>query len=357
MNPNDSLRRAVVALPVTMTALFLMLATGACKNSPPVDDDGSAAQSTVERDGSGSADQVDDALSDAPTEAPASGLDPSAGNVDVVAVVNGDPIPMADFQQQAFDTQRYHVDQGGIDPNTEDGQQQLLVLRRGVLRDMIDQQLMAQAAVEMNITVSDDELEADMKGLIAEVGGQAAFARKLAEAQTSKDTWMEVEWASLIGRKVLDAITADLPKTAEFVHARQIYCRQQADCESALVRLDQGEDFAAVAKEMSEDISTKEQGGDLDWITRGSLLSTELEAVVFTLQSGQRSGVAASDLGFHIVEVLERDPARAMSDEQLMPLREKKLTEWLTERRSASDIEIMVDDLKDLAANKPGSND
>ncbi|MBK7780332.1 MAG: hypothetical protein IPJ58_06000 [Ardenticatenia bacterium] len=82
-----------------------------------------------------------------------------------------------------------------------------------------------------------------------------------------------------------------------------------------------------------------------------------MEAVVFTLQSGQRSGVAASDLGFHIVEVLERDPARAMSDEQLMPLREKKLTEWLTERRSASDIEIMVDDLKDLAANKPGSND
>lgn len=341
-------RRALLAQTLAMTAVFLLLATGACKSNAPEADTDTTAQSSI--------DEADDVAADAGTAEPSSEDSAAVTNADAVALVNGDPISMAEFQQQAFDTQRYHVDQGGIDPNTEDGQQQLLILRRGVLRDMIDQKLMEQAAEELNITVTDDELEADMKSLIAEVGGQAAFARKLAETQTSKDAWIELERASLIGRKVLEAITAELPRTAEFVHARQIYCKLKADCEVALARLEAGEDFAALAREISEDISTKDQGGDLDWITRGSLLSPELEALVFELQNGERSSVAASELGFHIVEVLERDPARAMSDEQLMPLRERKLTEWLAARRSASEITVLVDDLKDVNTEQDGSD-
>ena len=128
------------------------------------------------------------------------------------------------------------------------------------------------------------------------------------------------------------------------------------DSDTALERLDSGEDFAAVAKDLSQDSSTRERGGDLDWVTRGSLLSPELEDVVFRLATNERSEIVASDLGFHIVEVLERDPARAMSDEQLMPQREKKLTEWLTARRKASTIEIMVEDLKDLTTEQPDNS-
>jgi parvulin-like peptidyl-prolyl isomerase len=172
-------------------------------------------------------------------------------------------------------------------------------------------QLMEQAAQELNVSVTDEDLDAEMKRLIDEVGGQAAFVRKLAEAQTSKDEWLAVERASMIGRKVLEAITADLPKTAEFVHARQIFCKEQASCDAALARIDGGEDFAAVAKELSEDSSTRDRGGDLDWVTRGSLLSPELEEVVFGLQTGQHSAVVATDLGYHIVEMIERDPGRA----------------------------------------------
>lgn len=352
-SPTPSPRR-LAALPLTMTALFLAFALGGCRTTQVPTSDVADGSSANEADGS----EADSPDSAGVTESPAADApnDSAPAAAGPAALVNDEPVPMAEFQKQAFDTQRYHVDQGGIDPNTTEGQQKLLFLRRQVLRDMIDQKLMEQAAQELNVSVTDEDLDAEMKRLIDEVGGQAAFVRKLAEAQTSKDEWLAVERASMIGRKVLEAITADLPKTAEFVHARQIFCKEQASCDAALARIDGGEDFAAVAKELSEDSSTRDRGGDLDWVTRGSLLSPELEEVVFGLQTGQHSAVVATDLGYHIVEVIERDPARAMSDEQLMPLRERKLTEWLTQRRAASKIEILVEDLKDINEEQAGDN-
>lgn len=353
MNSHTPWHRGPAAMPLTMTALFLALAVGACKMTQPaateVADGSSAAEPEASAVGNPEGDATEAPSGDSADEAAAS----PAGSV---AIVNGEPVPMAEFQKQAFDTQRYHVDQGGIDPNSADGQQKLLFLRRQVLRDMIDQKLMEQAAEELKVSVTDEELDAEMKSLIEEVGGQAAFVRKLAEAQTSKAEWLAVERASMVGRKVLEAITADLPRTAEFVHARQIFCKERASCDAALARVENGEDFATVAKELSEDSSTRDRGGDLDWVTRGSLLSPELEEVVFGLQTGEHSAVVSSDLGFHIVAVLERDPARVMSDEQLMPLRERKLTEWLTQRRAASTIEIQVEDLKDVNEGQTGGN-
>lgn len=273
-----------------------------------------------------------------------------AAPADAVAQVNGVSIPLAEFQRQAFDTQSYHVEQGGIDPNTDEGQQKLLFFRRQVLRDMIDQALIEQAATSMGIAVSDEELETETKKLIEEVGGQAAFARKLAETNTSKDAWMAMERAAMLGRRVLDEVTADLADTAEFVHARQIFCQSEADCQQALDRLAAGEDFADLAAEVSEDGSTKDRGGDLDWITRGSLLSPELEEVVFGLQVGERSAVVKSDLGYHIVELLDRDPARKLNEEQQFALKEKQVLEWLGEQRAAAEIVIYIEDLKDLMA-------
>lgn len=346
-----TLNRIVAALAARRQLVILLLLVSllpaACKqiDSPGGPAEGEQTQSTSVGD---EQDPAADAGATAEDEADADPVAESAGDPEAVAKVNGVAIPLAEFQRQAFDTQSYHVEQGGIDPNTEEGQQKLLFFRRQVLRDMIDQALIEQAAAELDISVSDADLEAETKKLIEEVGGQAAFARKLAETQTSKDEWVAMERAAMLGRKVLDHVTADLADSAEFVHARQIFCKEEATCQGALDRLAAGEDFAALAAELSEDGSTKDQGGDLDWITRGSLLSPQLEDVVFGLEVGATSAVVQSELGYHVVEVLERDATRKLSDEQLMPLREKRVLEWLAERRKAATIDIYIEDLKDL---------
>jgi parvulin-like peptidyl-prolyl isomerase len=76
----------------------------------------------------------------------------------------------------------------------------------------------------------------------------------------------------------------------------------KAFAEACLVRLEKGEDFAAVVTECSEDAS-KERGGDIGVVGRG-LLAAAYEAALFSMKPGQRSGVIETDFGFHIVERL-----------------------------------------------------
>jgi parvulin-like peptidyl-prolyl isomerase len=71
--------------------------------------------------------------------------------------------------------------------------------------------------------------------------------------------------------------------------------------EQLLARLKNGEDFAALAKSNSDDVGTKDKGGDLGWFRRGQMVP-EFEAAAFALKPGELSGVVKSDFGYHIIK-------------------------------------------------------
>lgn len=74
-----------------------------------------------------------------------------------------------------------------------------------------------------------------------------------------------------------------------------------------LERLDQGEDFAAVAKTDSDDPGSAANGGDLGFFSRG-VMTREFDAAAFSLEKGSRSGLVRSPFGFHIIEVTDIRP-------------------------------------------------
>jgi parvulin-like peptidyl-prolyl isomerase len=335
-------------------ALSLSATVAACRATPERRGDDARAQPSSEEGTSSEAGATDGAsvvtAAAGDNGTAATGTDASGTPAgDAVAVVNGEPIALADFQRQAFDTQRFYVEQG-LDPNTEDGQRQLLYLRKQVLDDMINQVLIAQAAKEMGITATDEEVAARMKAYLDEFGNQEALDASLSQSGTNTQEIEAMERSSIIGQKLLERITVDVPATAEFVHARHILCQTAQDCEAALARLEAGEAFDAVASEVSTDETSAKRGGDLDWVSRGMLPSQQLEDEIFKLQPGQRSGVVKTDFGYHVIETLERDPSRELSADQKYALREKRLMEWLDQRRQSSDVVINVEDLRDLAA-------
>ena len=264
---------------------------------------------------------------------------------DTIARVNGRNIPKSEFTRQAFDTQRYHIDQGSVDPNSEDGQEQLLFLRRMVLGDMIDQVLIEQAAERMDLDASDQEVEERLADLIDEIG-QETFDAQMEESELSREDLYEMERASLIGMKIREAVASDVPETAEFRRARHILCSDEDSCVEALKRIKSGESFEDIAAEVSVDTITAERGGDLDWFSPGMLLSTELEQAIFELEDRSLSGPIETDIGFHIIELIEVDPERELDEPQKHEMREKLLLEWLAEERKSADIEILVEDLK-----------
>jgi parvulin-like peptidyl-prolyl isomerase len=80
-------------------------------------------------------------------------------------------------------------------------------------------------------------------------------------------------------------------------------------------------------------------GGDLGWFPRGLLAVPEVEEAAFALQPGETSAVISSALGYHIVQVIERDPARALSPAASQALRAAAYSSWLEARLAEASIQ------------------
>ena len=114
----------------------------------------------------------------------------------------------------------------------------------------------------------------------------------------------------------------------ERVHARHILLRLPPDADDAqkaeararaeevLKRLRDGDDFAALAAETSEDPATKDQGGDLGLFARGRM-DENFEQAAFSLEAGQLSDVVESRFGFHVLLVEAKEPERIQPFEEV----------------------------------------
>lgn len=74
-----------------------------------------------------------------------------------------------------------------------------------------------------------------------------------------------------------------------------------------LAELEGGRDFAAVARQYSDDPGSREQGGDLGWFGRGRMVP-EFEAAAFAAQPGEIVGPVASAFGVHVLQVTDQRP-------------------------------------------------
>jgi parvulin-like peptidyl-prolyl isomerase len=246
----------------------------------------------------------------------------------LAALVNGQPLYLADYERALG---QYEADllARGVDPNGSDGQAEMEQARPWVLNVMIEQILTEQAAAEAGIVVSDADVDAYMQDLVDETGGEEAFLAKLAErGETYESAWQEVR-AGLIGMAMTQMISEQVPEAAEHVHARHILVDTPEEAESILAQLERGADFATLAKAYSQDTSTKESGGDLGFFPRGILMAPEVEEAAFGLEPGQFSDVVTSSLGYHIVQAIERDPARQLIPENLRFLQDRAVQEWI----------------------------
>ena len=132
-----------------------------------------------------------------------------------------------------------------------------------------------------------------------------------------------------------------VPDTQDQVHARHMLMATQEQADSVLAQLQAGADFAALASQVSTDPGSKDKGGDLGWFGHG-VMDPPFETAAFALQPGQLSDVVHGANGFHIVQVLEHDPARAVPADQLTSQRQKAFTDWLASRRSSQDVKLQL---------------
>lgn len=215
-----------------------------------------------------------------------------------------------------------------------------------------------------------DEFKRYIDSANAAAGYTEADFRKLAEY-------------SLLRQKLYDAVTADVPTTAEQIRVSHILIAVRTaeptpqptatpgpDAtaaptaepgatatptpaptlaprteEEALAlaqdikkRLDAGEDFKALAVQYSDDSGSKATGGELGWYARGQGFVQEFEDAAFALQPGQISEPVKTQFGYHIIRVEERDPNRELDAYTLSQNKQTAFDTWLTDIRNAANI-------------------
>lgn len=159
-------------------------------------------------------------------------------------------------------------------------------------------------------------------------------------------------------RKYYEA-SKDRFRTPDRVHVRHILLtttgkpkedipKIRARAEELLKQLKAGADFAELAKKNSDDPGSASKGGDLGWIVRGQTVPA-FEQTAFALKPKEFSGVVATEYGFHILQVLEKEQAR------LKPFEEVKdglALEW-KKQQVYETVQRLADQAHELAVKNP----
>ena len=259
-----------------------------------------------------------------PSEPSATPAPPTPTPPPSAAVVNGEYITITEFQAEL---ERYKAAQTalGFSFTDEDA-------NKAVLEDMIAQVLLSQAAREENFEVTDADLQSRIDALMGQLGSADALSQwqsahgyddasfRLALKRSVEAAWMR------------DKIIAAVPTSTEQIHLRQILTYNEADAQSALTELNAGTDFNELAARYDPVTS-----GELGWVPQGYLLDPKADEAVFALQTGEVSGIVATEAGFHIFKAVERGQHN-LSPDALLAMQELALQQWLAKQRETSEI-------------------
>ncbi|WP_325264170.1 peptidylprolyl isomerase [uncultured Rhizobium sp.] len=146
-----------------------------------------------------------------------------------------------------------------------------------------------------------------------------------------------------------DKEIASIPKQEE-VNAAHILVKTEDEAKAVIADLDKGGDFAAIAKEKSQD-SNKDEGGDLGWFAQGRMVP-EFEQAAFALEKGAYTKTPVkTQFGFHVIKLLDKreaaPPALDQVEDQVKQLvMRDKYVAIIEKAKADQKIEIMDEGLK-----------
>jgi hypothetical protein len=178
------------------------------------------------------------------------------------------------------------------------------------------EQFLRRMAQGDNESISDAEFREWVRQRVNTTGLKELEYRDLA-----RETLLTLRLADYLGRKI--------PAVAEQVHIYMVPAKDMETGSAVKKRLDAGESFAAVAREMSTKEHPAQPGGELGWFPRLALPSNVEQVVFNELAVGELSGpVAVGDQGFAIFKVSEKAAARSIDEGLRQTMQVRALDDW-----------------------------
>ncbi len=291
----------------------------------------------------------------------------------VVAVVNDGVIMRSELDDRIAQVEQQAAAQGGnLPPRNQLAQQ--------VLERMVMDEIQLQMARRANLSVDDTELNrqlrsiAESNNMTLDQFADAVEADGITLADVREDVRREMLMRQVQQRQISQHVTVSDRDVERFLsqqpsqqqgqafieetRARHILVeltptrnenQARARAEEARQRLQQGADFASVAREYSDDRGSAMNGGDLGWVRPGQTVPAFEEAMT-SLSPNQLSKPVRSQFGYHVIEVLERRRQDVTEESRREQVRQaifqrranEELQTWQREIREQAFVDIRL---------------
>jgi len=170
--------------------------------------------------------------------------------------------------------------------------------------------------------------------------------------QLSDEGYSQIVETSLLRQGIADYFKeTEVPREGEQVLLHSIVVESEEKALEVVARIEEGEDFADLAKELSVDEGSKENGGNLGWVPRD--IYPELDEIAFGLEPEVVSEPIPVGQNYYLIKVVGKAQDRAIDDEYRDILKSAKFQEWLEAEKEAGAIEEYLDQDKiDWAVNQ-----
>lgn len=284
---------------------------------------------------------------------------------DVLARVNGQSVTKTEFDRLVK-----NMEMSAGQPIPADRRDEIL---RRALDQLVTYAVLTQETKNRNISVTDAEVDANLKQMQSQFPNEAEFKKALESRGMSLDQLKSDARTDMSITKMMDAEVATQPaptdaqvrefydknpdkfKQEEQVRASHILFRVdekateaekkkiRAQADAVLKEAKGGANFGELAKKYSADGSAQ-QGGDLNFFTKDAMVPAFADAA-FALQPNQISDVVTTQFGYHIIKVTERKPASTVAYETV----QDRIREFLTQQQKQQRAESFIEGLKKKA--------
>jgi peptidyl-prolyl cis-trans isomerase C len=287
---------------------------------------------------------------------------------EVVVRVNGTEIKRADLENAV---QGYAIEQlrKTLDQLSEE---ELAELREMAMEKLLARELIYQEALLYGIVATEEAIDEEKFKIIANFPSEDEFYATLEKAGIDAMTYHRMLRQDISVNLMTDKKIADLPDPSEEEvvtmyekHPEKMVRRGRVRASHILAKLREGseeqallqirelqkqvtpENFAEQALQHS-DCPSKTAGGDLGWFRRGDMVK-QFEDVAFAMQPGDISDVVATQFGFHLIKLVDREEDVKLTCEEARPMivkfikeesSSRMLKEWVEELKERADIEF-----------------
>jgi peptidyl-prolyl cis-trans isomerase C len=282
---------------------------------------------------------------------------------EVIARVNGEAIGKTEFDRAVAALEARN---GGPVPAEQRDQ-----ILRGVLDQIVSYKLLVQESRARKVAAADADVDARIKEIQGQFPSEDAFkqmltSRKTTLEQVRSDIKQDISVQKLIENEITPKVAVkpeqvtdfyaknpDQFKQPERVKASHILIGVPKDADAAaktqartkaaeiLKEVKAGKDFAALAKQHSQDPGSAQNGGDLGFFQQGQMVGP-FNDVAFKLQPGAVSDLVETEFGFHIIKVAEKQASRTVPLEEVRP----QLEQYLERQNREQQTDAFVNGLK-----------